>query len=86
MLAVAFGLMLFFVGVEQPAVTAPDPVRGNILALVSGFCWALAVLGLRWLAAREGRGSPIAAVASGNLTAFLVTLPLALPFGAHTID
>jgi drug/metabolite transporter (DMT)-like permease len=84
MLAVAFGLMLFFVGVEQPAVTAPDPVRGNVLALVSGFCWALTVLGLRWLTAREGRGSPIAAVTSGNLTAFLVTLPLALPFGAHT--
>ena len=85
MLAVAFGLMLFFVGVERPAVTAPDPVRGNILALVSGFCWALTVLGLRWLTAREGRGSPIAAVTSGNLTAFLVTLPLALPLGAHSI-
>ena len=85
MLVVAFGLMLFFVGVEQPAVTAPDPVRGNLLALISGFCWALTVLGLRWLTAREGRGSPIAAVTSGNLTAFLVTLPFALPLGAHSI-
>jgi drug/metabolite transporter, DME family len=85
MLAVAFGLMLFFVGVERPVVTAPDPVRGNVLALVSGFCWALTVLGLRWLTAREGRGSPIAAVTSGNLTAFLVTLPFALPLGAHSI-
>jgi len=85
MLVVAFGLMLFFVGVEQPAATAPDPVRGNLLALVSGFCWALTVLGLRWLTAREGRGSPIAAVTSGNLTAFLVTLPFALPLGAHSI-
>lgn len=85
MLAVACGLTLFFVGVEQPAVTAPDPVRGNLLALISGFCWALTVLGLRWLTAREGRGSPIAAVTSGNLTAFLVTLPFALPLGAHSI-
>ncbi|MEO8090599.1 MAG: DMT family transporter [Gemmatimonadales bacterium] len=85
MLVVAFGLMLFFVGVERPAATAPDPVQGNILALVSGFCWALTVLGLRWLSAREGRGSPIVAVTSGNLTAFLVTLPFALPFGAHSI-
>ena len=85
MLVVAFGLMLFFVGVEQPAATAPDPVRGNLLALISGFCWALTVLGLRWLTAREGRGSPIAAVTSGNLTAFLVTLPFALPLGAHSI-
>ena len=85
MLAVAFGLTLFFLGVEQPAATAPDPVRGNLLALISGFCWALTVVGLRWLSAKEGRGSPIAAVTSGNLTAFLVTLPFALPLGAHSI-
>jgi drug/metabolite transporter (DMT)-like permease len=85
MIAVAFGLMLFFVGVERPAVTAPDPLRGNVLALVSGFCWALTVLGLRWLTAREGRGSPIAAVTSGNVTAFLVTLPFALPLGSHSL-
>ena len=85
MLVVAFGLMLFFVGVEQPAATAPDPVQGNILALVSGFCWALTVLGLRWLSAGAGRGTPMAAVTSGNLIAFLVTLPFALPFGEHSV-
>jgi len=85
MLAVAFGLTLFFLGVEQPAATAPDPVRGNLLALISGFCWALTVVGLRWLSAKPGRGTPIAAVTSGNLTAFLVTLPFALPLGAHSI-
>lgn len=84
MLVVAFGLMLFFIGVEQPAATAPDPVQGNILALVSGFCWALTVLGLRWLSGGVGRGTPMAAVTSGNLIAFLVTLPFALPFGAHS--
>jgi drug/metabolite transporter, DME family len=83
MLAVGTGLALFFVGVEQPAATAPDPERGNLLALGSGFCWALAVCGLRWLGSGEGRGSPAAAVVSGNLTAFLVGLPLALPVGSH---
>lgn len=84
MLAVGLGLALFFVGVQQPAVSAPDPDRGNLLALGSGFCWALAVCGLRWLTAGEGRGSPQAAVVSGNLTAFLVSLPMALPIGAHS--
>jgi DME family drug/metabolite transporter len=84
MLAVGIGLALFFVGVEQPAATAPDPKRGNLLALGSGFCWALAVCGLRWLGSSEGRGSPAAAVVSGNLTAFLVGFPLALPVGSHT--
>ncbi|HZI77666.1 MAG TPA: DMT family transporter [Gemmatimonadales bacterium] len=83
MLAVGAGLVLFFVGVDRPLVTAPDPGRGNLLALASGFCWALAVAGLRWLSAEKGRGSPAAAVVSGNLTAFLVSLPMALPLGSH---
>ena len=84
MLAVGAGLALFFVGVDQPGVSAPDPERGNLLALGSGFCWALAVCGLRWLTAEEGRGSPQAAVVSGNLTAFLICLPRAIPVGSHS--
>lgn len=85
MLAVGLGLALFFIGVPQPAATAPDPERGNLLALASGFCWALAVCGLRWLSHGHGRGSPIAAVTSGNLIAFLISLPIALPFGRHAM-
>jgi drug/metabolite transporter, DME family len=85
LLAVGAGLALFFVGVEQPVATAPDPERGNLLALGSGFCWALAVCGLRWLGAGDRRGSPAAAVVSGNLTAFIVSLPMALPVGSHTL-
>jgi drug/metabolite transporter, DME family len=85
MLAVAAGLALFFVGVDRPRITAPDPERGNILALGAGLCWALAVGGLRWLSAQRGRGSPAAAVVSGNLTAFLVSLPMALPVGSHGV-
>jgi drug/metabolite transporter (DMT)-like permease len=84
MLAVAAGLALFFVGVEQPATTAPDPERGNLLALGSGLCWALAVGGLRWLGSSEERGSPAAAVVAGNVIAFLASLPLALPLGSHS--
>src|SRR3954464_1857971 len=34
MLAVGLGLLLFFIGTEQPGSTAPDPERGNLLALV----------------------------------------------------
>jgi len=85
MVAVGLGLALFFVGVDRPVVTAPDPVRGNLLAVVSGFFWALTVSGLRWMGTGAGRrGSPVAAVASGNLTAFLIALPLALPVGSHS--
>ncbi|HJR17726.1 MAG TPA: DMT family transporter [Gemmatimonadales bacterium] len=85
MLAVGFGLMLFFVGVDQPRRTAPDPASGNLLAVISGLCWALTVCGLRWLSGKPGRGSPIAAVAWGNLMAFLLALPFALPLGSHSL-
>lgn len=84
MAAVGLGLLLFFVGVEPAAVTAPDPARGNLLALASGFLWALTVCGLRWLSAGKGRGSPLAAVISGNVIAFLFSLPFALPIGGHS--
>jgi drug/metabolite transporter, DME family len=83
MLSVGLGLLLFFIGTEHPVTTAPEPDRGNLLALGSGFCWALAICGLRWLSAGPGRGSPVAAVISGNLTAFLVALPMALPVDRH---
>jgi drug/metabolite transporter, DME family len=84
MLAVGLGLLLFFIGTEQPVTSAPDPERGNLLALGSGFCWALAICGLRWLTAVPGRGSPAAAVVSGNFTAFIIGLPMALPLGPHS--
>ncbi len=84
MAAVGLGLALFFVSAETPVVTAPDPAKGNLLALASGFFWALTVCGLRWMGAAGGEhGSPVAAVVSGNLTAFLVALPIALPLGSH---
>ena len=68
MAAVGVGLALFFVGVDQPVETAPDPVRGNLLALGSGLAWALTVCGLRWMAsAGAGRGSAAVAVVVGHV-------------------
>lgn len=85
--AVAVGLTLFFVGVERPVATAPDPVRGNLLALASGLFWALTVAGLRWLGSRsDAAGSAIGAVAAGNLIAFGLGLPFALPIGGGPVD
>jgi drug/metabolite transporter (DMT)-like permease len=85
MLVVALGLMLFFVGVDQPLASAPEPERGNLLAVISGFFWALTVCGLRWLTAHPGCGSAMGAVTLGNFVAFLVTLPFALPLGSHSL-
>lgn len=84
MAVIGLGLALFFIGVDQPVATAPDPVRGNLVALASGVFWALTVCGLRWMGAGQGRhGSAVAAVAMGNLFAFLLSLPAALPIGSH---
>lgn len=85
MAAVAVGLGLFFLGTDLPAATAPDPARGNVLALASGFFWALTVCGLRWMGSGGGaRGSAATAVVAGNAIAFAVALPFALPFGTHS--
>jgi DME family drug/metabolite transporter len=83
------GLSLFFLGTDAPSRTAPQPVAGNVLAILSGVSWALTIMTLRWMArpgqdgegdgARAGGPSPAAAVVSGNVTAFLVALPFALP-------
>jgi drug/metabolite transporter (DMT)-like permease len=84
MAAVGLGLALVFAGAETPVDTAPDPVRGNVLALGSGLFWALTVCGLRWMGSGGGtRGSAAVAVVGGNTVAFLAALPFALPFGSH---
>ncbi len=98
MTLVAVGLGMFFLGIQSPQKTAPDPLRGNILAALGGVSWTLTIVGLRWLGraedpkskirsltqARKGpqsSESTIAAVALGNLIAFAVALPWALPVG-----
>jgi drug/metabolite transporter (DMT)-like permease len=77
-LTVAGGMALLFLGTEQALATAPDPHRGNLLGAASGLSWALTVTGLRWLG-RSGEGNALAPVVAGNLLAFLVALPMALP-------
>lgn len=75
------GLGLFFVGSETPAPSAPDPARGNLLAVLAGLTWALTLVGLRWLARRSRDDEPdlaLGSVVAGNLIAFAVCLPLAL--------
>ncbi|HET9480542.1 MAG TPA: DMT family transporter [Candidatus Polarisedimenticolia bacterium] len=86
MAAMAAGMALFFIGSGRTFQTAPDPVRGNLLAALSGFCWALTVTGLRWAALGESRadggGSVEALVVAGNALAFFACLPMALPLPA----
>lgn len=82
-LALACGAAAFFIGIQTPFATAPDPQRGNVLGALSGFTWALTILGLRWLEL-GAHGGTAAAVVCGNALACLVGLPGALPLGNAT--
>ncbi|MBM3814773.1 MAG: EamA/RhaT family transporter [Acidimicrobiia bacterium] len=77
--AVGAGLTLFFTAAEAPAVTAPDPLAGNFLGAGTGLTWAITLTGLRWMASSSGKDAGLATVAAGNLTAFLICLPMTLP-------
>jgi DME family drug/metabolite transporter len=87
MAVLAAGLACFFVGSQQPLATAPNPAKGNLLALLSGVFWALTVMGLRWMGRRgaAGENSALPTVVAGNAIAFVACLPFALPVaGAGT--
>jgi len=86
MVPLGAGLALFFVGHEAGSVTAPDPFKGNILAALSGLCWAFAVAGLRFMGKQSAhRGGAAAAVVLGNVFAFLFCLPFALPVASARV-
>ncbi len=89
MACIFVGAVAFFVGLQTPLETAPNPAAGNVLAALSGLTYALTILGLRWVQVqakgsegneKEGEaGAAIATVACGNGIAFLLSLPTALP-------
>jgi drug/metabolite transporter (DMT)-like permease len=78
MAALAVGLGLFFVGEQTAFATAPRPLPGNLIAAADGITWALTIMALRW-SSRDAARSPGAMLLTGNVIAFLVGLPLALP-------
>jgi drug/metabolite transporter (DMT)-like permease len=82
LLVIAAGMVLLFAGGAAPFSTAPNPALGNAIGVVSGCCWSLTLLGLRWLEKREpaSRGAAAGnAAVVGNVLAFAGCLPLALP-------
>jgi drug/metabolite transporter (DMT)-like permease len=70
-------VLLLVAGAQAASASAPDPVRGNLVAAVGGLAWALTLLGFRWVG-RDG-GDRGAMLLAGNLIAGALCLPLALP-------
>lgn len=87
MVPVVAGLLMVFLGAGPPARTAPDPLRGNIVAALSGVSWAATIMGLRWMSSGgPGAGTPMAAVVMGNLLAFIVCAPFFGPLAVGPRD
>ena len=84
MAAVGVGAALLFSGTQAVFATAPNPHLGNLVAAVSGLTWALTLTGLRWMGKDQSADSGVATVVVGNVIAFLVCLPMALPVARVT--
>jgi drug/metabolite transporter (DMT)-like permease len=81
--AVAAGLAACFFGRVDATVTAPDPATGNVLGVLCGIAWAFTLMGLRW-GQRAGQELGATAVVAGNVIAFGLALPFALPLPSAT--
>jgi len=80
LLAVALGMFSCFMGRPEPTITAPDPVRGNLLAVICSITWALTLVALRYVERDHSRpGLGMSVVAVGSLFATFATMPFALP-------
>ncbi|HEX2502931.1 MAG TPA: EamA family transporter [Miltoncostaeaceae bacterium] len=80
MLVIVTGLSMVAFGPQDAVSTAPRPWLGDVLALISGVTWAATLLGLRWIGREEGGGdAALGATVAGNLIAFVVCLPWAIP-------
>jgi drug/metabolite transporter, DME family len=80
LLSVAAGLILCVIGQPQPTTTAPDPIKGNLLAVVCSITWALTLLGLRYIQRDQTQTTAgLSAVTLGNLLASLAAWPFAWP-------
>jgi len=81
--AVAAGLILCVIGQPPQTTTAPDPARGNTLAVSCGVAWAFTLVGLRYVQRdQSGRSVGLSAVAIGNLIASAAAWPFAWPLPA----
>lgn len=79
-MAVMCGAGLLLVGGAPAVRTAPNPALGNKIAAFSGIAWALTIAGLRWFGRDScDDGAATRPVVIGNLLAFVLCLPFALP-------
>lgn len=88
MALMASGLVLLLSGKVEATEVAADPWLGNLYGTLAGICWALTIMGLRFMQQGEGAAQgAVTAVVSGSFIAFFAALPQALPVtSATTVD
>ena len=87
LVAIIAGVLFLFAGSQEPLATAPHRTLGTAVGVVSGFCWSLTVMGLRWVArgdAANGADTARAAAVLGNVVALVACAPAALSLPAPT--
>ncbi|HVQ12672.1 MAG TPA: DMT family transporter [Vicinamibacterales bacterium] len=81
--AIAIGMLSCFIGRPDATATAPDPGRGNLLAVLCGIAWAFTLVALRYVERDHSRpGLGTSAATLGNVFAAMVAMPFALPLPA----
>lgn len=67
--------------------TAPRPLLGNAIAVLSGLAWAATIVGLRWFGkrARPGQDGAASSVVVGNFTCFVAAALLATAMGERFV-
>lgn len=85
-LVFAMGLGLVFLDTPPATATAPEPLKGNVLAALGGLFFAFIVMGLRWMSrtSHTGEASATSALAAGNLLGFAICLPFMWPLAPTT--
>lgn len=74
------GMSLFFYWGEAPQDTAPNPLLGNVIAMIGGVAWAGTVIGLRLLRQNSGTENAAApALVIGNILTFAGCAAFAVP-------
>lgn len=71
--AILGGMLLLFSADVAESRNAPDPDLGNAVALVSGLCWAITLMGLRQRAKSGMPTGPV--ILAGNIMAALMFAP-----------
>jgi len=83
LVVVAGGMWLAFIGSPPASQTAPDPWRGNLLAILCSVTWALTLISLRSVGrAPSPPGAAISVVILGNALASVVVAPALWPWPA----